>query len=63
MVAVGMKGYFDYFDEEYETYRNTGQCNVSGWRDIIAVSAGWFNTVGLKADGTIVVVSEYVDLV
>jgi len=31
-----------------------GQCNVSGWRDIVAVSAGEFHTVGLKSDGTVV---------
>jgi len=29
------------------------QCNISGWRDIVAVSTGP-HTVGLKADGTIV---------
>ncbi|MEI3085364.1 MAG: RCC1 domain-containing protein [Oscillospiraceae bacterium] len=31
-----------------------GQCDVSGWTDIIAVSAGSYNTVGLKSDGTVV---------
>ena len=31
-----------------------GQCNVSDWKDIIAVSAGYHHTVGLKADGTVV---------
>ena len=30
-----------------------GQCNVSDWTDIVAVSA-YFHTVGLKADGTVV---------
>ena len=29
-----------------------GQCDVSGWRDIVAVAAGKFHTVGLKRDGT-----------
>ena len=33
-----------------------GKRNVSGWRNIVAVSAGAYNTVGLKADGTVVVV-------
>lgn len=33
-----------------------GQCNVSEWRDIIAVAAGRLHTVGLKADGTVVAV-------
>ena len=34
-------------DNEY------GQCNVSGWTDIVAVSAAGFHTVGLKSDGTV----------
>ena len=38
---------------------DNGQCNVSGWTDIIAVSAGDDYTVGLKADGT-VVATEYI---
>ena len=35
-----------------------GQCNVSGWRNIIAVAAGEYYTVGLKADGTVVAVGR-----
>ena len=35
-----------------------GQCDVSGWRDIVAVSTGDAHTVGLQADGT-VVATEY----
>ena len=31
-----------------------GQCNVSDWVDIVAVSAGHNHTIGLKADGTLV---------
>lgn len=33
-----------------------GQCNVTGadWSDIVAISAGAYHTVGLKADGTVV---------
>ena len=35
--------------------RNTdGQCDVSDWTDIIAVSAGYDASAGLKADGTVV---------
>lgn len=38
-----------------------GQCNVSGWRNIVAVAAGEYHTVGLKSDGTVVAVggNEY----
>ena len=31
-----------------------GECDVSGWYDIVAVSAGDCHTVGLKSDGTVV---------
>ena len=33
-----------------------GQCGVSDWTDIVAVSAGHYHTVGLKSDGTVVAV-------
>lgn len=33
-----------------------GQCNVSGWKDMVAISAGGYHTVGLKADGTVMAV-------
>ena len=36
----------------------TGQCNISNWKDIVAVSAGRYHTVGLKADGTVVAVGD-----
>ena len=36
----------------------SGQCDVSGWRDIVAVVAGDYHTVGLKADGTVVAVGD-----
>ena len=35
-----------------------GRCSVSDWTDIVAVSAGDFNTVGLKADGTVAIVGS-----
>jgi len=35
-----------------------GRCNVSGWCDIVAVSAGSDYTVGLKKDGTVVTVGN-----
>lgn len=42
VVVVGSKDY--------------GKCNVSEWKDIVAVSAGEYHTVGLKSDGTVVAV-------
>lgn len=33
-----------------------GQCNVSEWRDIVAVSADSGSTAGLRADGTVVAI-------
>ena len=38
---------------------DNGRCDVDGWTDIVAVSAGYYHTVGLKADGT-VVATEYI---
>ena len=35
-----------------------GQCNVSSWRGIAAISAGGYHTVGLKSDGTVVAVGN-----
>ena len=35
-----------------------GQCDVSDWKDIVAVSAGPRHTVGLKSDGTVVAVGD-----
>ena len=31
-----------------------GQCEVSGWTDIVAIAAGYRHTIGLKKDGTVV---------
>ena len=39
-------------------YNEDGQCDVSSWTDIVAVSAGDSHTVGLKADGTVVAVGS-----
>ncbi|MCD7805140.1 MAG: hypothetical protein LUH03_08350, partial [Oscillospiraceae bacterium] len=37
------------------TGRNTdGQCDVSDWESIVAISTGSFHTVGLKSDGTVI---------
>ena len=35
-----------------------GQCDVSWWTDIIAVSAGYWHMVGLKSDGTVASVGD-----
>ena len=35
-------------------WNEDGQCNVSDWKDIVAISAGYDHTVGLKKDGTVV---------
>ena len=40
-------------------YNGDGQCDVSGWTDIVAVAAEYGHTVGLKADGTVVAVDDY----
>ncbi len=37
---------------EQKWYR--GQCDVSGWSDIVAISAGSGHTVGLRSDGTVI---------
>lgn len=38
-----------------------GQCNVNGWKDMIAVAAGELHTVGLRASGLVIAVgyNEY----
>ena len=35
-----------------------GQCNVSGWTDIVKVAAGEFHSVGLKKDGMVLAVGD-----
>ena len=37
------------------------QCNVTGWKDIVAIAAGTSYTVGLKADGRLVAVGNNED--
>lgn len=39
-------------------YNVEGQCNVKGWTDIVAISTGYDYTLGLKINGTVVVVGE-----
>lgn len=40
---------------------SNGQCNVTDWRNVIAVAAGAYHTVGLCEDGTVVVVGANKD--
>ena len=35
-----------------------GQCDVSDWKNIVAVSAGSDYTMGLRSDGKVVVVGK-----
>ena len=42
---------FDYADNN-----DYGQCDISGWTDIVAISAGYEIAVGLKSDGTVVAI-------
>ena len=37
---------------------NDGECDVTAWSDIVAVTAGGLHTVGLKSDGTVVAVGR-----
>ena len=41
-------------------YNEYGQCNVSDWKDIVAISAGDGYTLGLKTDGKVVTAGKYV---
>lgn len=35
-----------------------GECDISGWRNIIAISAGFYHTVGLRSNGTVVATGD-----
>ena len=37
---------------------DNGQCDVSGWTDVVAVGVAGRYTVGLRADGTVVATGE-----
>ena len=39
-------------------WNENGQCDVTDWTDIVAISTGGGYTVGLKADGTVVAVGD-----
>ena len=56
--TVGLKSDGTVYAIGSNTY---GQCDVSGWTDIISVSANAVHTVGLKSDGTVVAVGRNSD--
>ncbi|MDR0312696.1 MAG: protein kinase [Treponema sp.] len=58
VVAVGYNNKL--YDAPYSLPREIycGQCDVSSWRNIVAVFAGDEHTVGLKADGTVVATGD-----
>lgn len=37
---------------------NKGQCDVTGWTDIVEIAAGAYHTVGLRSDGTVVAIGD-----
>ena len=43
---------------QFRFRRNFGQCNVSGWQNLVAITAGKCRTFGLKSDGTVVTTSN-----
>lgn len=49
--TVGLKSDGTVYAIGSNTY---GQCDVSGWTDIVAIETGETHTVGLKSDGTVV---------
>ena len=51
--ADGTVGTADWLSENEH-----GECDVDGWQDIVAVAAGKYHTVGLRADGTVAAVGE-----
>jgi len=40
------------------TSYDNGQCNISGWRDIVTIVAGGHHTVGLKSNGTVIAIGN-----
>ena len=31
-----------------------GQCEVSDWRGMVSITAGWRHTIGVKANGSVI---------
>ena len=54
VVAAGSNGLMFVGGSEGYAETEFKPCNVDGWTDIVAISAGNFHTVGLKKDGTVV---------
>ena len=56
--TVGLKSDGTVVATEHTGDYDVGQCDVEGWTDIVAVSAGNVHTIGLKYDGTVVAVGD-----
>ena len=58
VVATGLNDELYYLSTNGSSYKpvrkQSGQCNVEDWNDIVAISAGNAHTVGLRSDGTVV---------
>ena len=48
VVATGNNNYGRYY----------GRCEVSSWKNVVAIAAGGYHTVGLKSDGTVVATGD-----
>jgi len=59
VVAVGSNEKYSTYETQPNGYQPCGQCDVSGWSDIVAVAAGGYFSVGLKKDGKVVITGKY----
>ena len=50
-----------YINREYSKHDGGSISEISKWRDIVAISAGYSHLVGIKADGTVVAVGNNSD--
>lgn len=50
----GHEGESDYYKNYYKYNRNGNKEEIEAWKDIVAVAAGSYHTLGLRSDGTVV---------